>query len=118
MALVVYQHRWLIPYGVGASAGAAPPYGGAAPYGDDLQRVLPNKEMVMRLRLIWMHLRCCERRHLRQVCRGFADLALGRDPQHCSQLPYYWRMVLKARPNLLLVSRGSLWDGYYPFVYQ
>jgi hypothetical protein len=112
MALVVYQHRWLIPYG-GAAPADAP-----TPYVDDLHRVLPNKEMVMRLRLIWPHLRCCERRRLRQVCRGFADLALRRDPQRCSQLPYYWRRVLEARPDLLFVSRGSLWDGYYPLVYQ
>ena len=83
MALVVYQpleatlwpnsrfgllRRWLILYV------------------DDLHRVLPNKEMVMLLRLIWSRLRCCERYSLRQVCRGFADLALGYDPRRCERL--------------------------------
>jgi hypothetical protein len=57
------------------------------PHVDDLHRVLPNKVMVMRLRLIWPHLRCCERRRLRQICRGFADLALGYDSRRCE----YWR---------------------------
>jgi len=61
------------------------------PYVDDLQHLLPNKEMVMLLRLIWSRLRCCERYSLRQVCRGFADLQLGYDPKRCER----WRTAMR-----------------------